>query len=260
VTIRSYSAAILLMVLCMVVLGAQGSAHERHEPRFKAVAFDYFVIFDPNSIVPEVEKVFPGKGAEFAKLWRGKQFEYCFLRSITGRYADFFKVTADALSYAAETMKVDLSLEARQRLLNAYLALQPWPDAVAGLRKLKAAGVRIITIANFSGKMLHANAEHAGISDLFDDLLSTEVNGTYKPDPRAYELGLKKLKLKKSEIVFAAFGGWDAYGAKSFGYTTYWVNRFDLPAEELGIKPDRTSKDMQGLLDFVLGAADGRSD
>jgi 2-haloacid dehalogenase len=85
---------------------------------------------------------------------------------------------------------------------------RPWPDAVAALRKLKAAGVRIITISNFSGKMLRANAEHAGISDLFDDVLSTEVNGTYKPDPRAYALGLKRLKLKKNEIVFAAFGGW----------------------------------------------------
>ncbi len=252
---RCYSAAGLLIVLGLVLLGAQGYAHERGEPRFKAVAFDYFVIFDPNSIIPEVEKVFPGKGEEFAKLWRGKQFEYCFLRSIIGRHADFFKVTEDALIYAAEMMKVDLSLEARRRLLNAYLALQPWPDAVAALRKLKASGVRIITIANFSGKMLRANAEHAGISDLFDDLLSTEVNGTYKPDPRAYELGLKKLKLKKRDVVFAAFGGWDAYGAKSFGYITYWVNRFDLPTEELGVKPDQTSKDIQGLLDFVLGDA-----
>jgi 2-haloacid dehalogenase len=79
------------------------------------------------------------------------------------------------------------------------------------------------------------------------------VNGTYKPDARAYELGTKKLKLKKQEIVFAAFGGWDAFGAKSFGYPTYWVNRFNLPAEELGVKADATSNNIQGLVDFVLG-------
>jgi 2-haloacid dehalogenase len=263
VATRSCSTVSLLIVLCLLLLGAQGYAHARGEPRFKAVAFDYFVIFDPNSVIPEAEKVFPGKGAEFVKLWRGKQFEYGFLRSITGRHADFFKVTEDALIYAAETMKVDLSLQARKRLLDAYLALQPWPDAIAALRKLKAAGLRIITVSNFSGKMLRANAEHAGISDLFDDLLSTEANGTYKPDPRAYALGLKRLRLRKNEIVFAAFGGWDAYGAKAFGYTTYWVNRFDLPTEELGIAPDKTSKDLRGLLDFVLGendASHGRSD
>ena len=123
-------------------------------------------------------------------------------------------------------------------LLDAYLTLRPWPDSVAALRKLKASGVRIITISNFSPKMLQANADNAGIADLFDELLSTEANGTYKPDPRAYALGMERLKLKKEEIVFAAFGGWDAYGAKSFGYTTYWVNRFSLPPEELGIEPD----------------------
>jgi 2-haloacid dehalogenase len=103
--------------------------------------------------------------------------------------------------------------------------------------------------------MLRANAEQAGITGLFDVLLSTEANGTYKPDPAAYELGMKTLKLKKKEIVFAAFGGWDAYGAKSFGYATYWVNRFNLPAEELGLKADATSTDMQGLLGFVLAPA-----
>jgi len=113
--------------------------------------------------------------------------------------------------------------------------------------------VRIITIANFSPRMLRANAEHAGIVDLFDELLSTEVNKTYKPDPHAYALGMQRLGLKKDELAFAAFGGWDAYGAKSFGYPTYWVNRFNLPAEKLGLAPDATSNDFAGLLEFVLG-------
>lgn len=221
--------------------------------RFKAVAFDYFVIFDPNSVVPEVEKVFPGKGVEFSKAWRSKQFEYSFLRSITNEHEDFFKVTGDALDYTAEQMHLGLTPEARARLLNAYLTLKPWPDAVPALRKLKAAGVRIITIANFSPAMLRANADSAGITDLFDELLSTEVNGTFKPDPRAYELGTKRLHLRKGEIVFAAFGGWDAYGAKAFGYPTVWVNRFNLPAEKLGTVADKTSTNIDGLVEFVLG-------
>ena len=222
-------------------------------PRFKAVAFDYFVIFDPNSVVPEVEKVFPGKGLEFTKAWRSKQFEYGFLRSITNRHEDFFKVTGDALDYTAEQLHLTLTPANRDQLLNAYLTLKPWSDAVAALKKLKASGVRIITISNFSEKMLRANSDHAGITDLFDVLLSTEVNHTYKPDPKAYELGMKTLHLKKNEIVFAAFGGWDAYGAKSFGYTTYWVNRFNLPAEKTGVSPNGTSTNIDGLLDFVLG-------
>lgn len=222
-------------------------------PRYKAVAFDYFVIFNPNSVVPAVEKVFPGKGMDIVKAWRAKQFEYGFLRSITDNHADFFDVTRDALAYTLDNMKLQATDAQKADILNAYLALEPWPDSVEGLKKLKAAGVRIITIANFSDKMLRSNAERAGITGLFDELLSTEVNHTYKPDPKAYGLGVERLGLPKDEIVFAAFGGWDAYGAKHFGYPTYWVNRFGLPVENLGIAADATSGDFQGLVNFVLG-------
>lgn len=233
--------------------GGPTLAQDSTPPRFRAVAFDYFVIFDANSIIPAAEKAFPGRGAEFARLWRSKQFEYGYLRSITGRQVDFFRVTEDALVYTAAMMKLDLAPETRRKLLDAYLALEPWPDAADALRRLKAAGVRIITISNFSPEMLRANAERAGIAGLFDELLSTQANGSYKPEPRAYALGMEHLKLGKEEIAFCAFGGWDAFGAKSFGYKTYWVNRFHLPMEELGIEPDGTSDSMEVLLRFVLG-------
>lgn len=235
----------------VLLFGPLSISKEVTKPRFKAIAFDYFVIFDPNSVVPVVEKEFPGKGLEFTKAWRSKQFEYGFLRSITSHHEDFFKVTGAALDYTAESMSIKLSVKQRERLLNAYLNLKPWPDVVSALQKMKASGMRIITIANFSKVMLEANAKGAGIENLFDELLSTEVNGTYKPDPKAYELGMKHLGLKKNEIVFAAFGGWDAFGAKSFGYPTYWVNRFNLPTEKLGIPADGTSIDIEGLLKFV---------
>jgi 2-haloacid dehalogenase len=242
-----------LLASILIAPGGQALAQGPQPARFKAVAFDYFVIFNANSVIPAVEKAFPGKGAEFAKTWRSKQFEYGFLRSITGRQTDFFKVTEDALVYTATAMKLELTPEKRKSLLDAYLHLEPWPDAADALRKLRDSGVRVITISNFSPEMLKANAERVGIADLFDELLSTQANGTYKPDPRAYALGMEHLKLKKEEIVFTAFGGWDAYGAKSFGYTTYWVNRFHLPMEELGIEPDGTSDNLEGLLKLVLG-------
>lgn len=93
---------------------------------------------------------------------------------------------------------------------------------------------------------------------LFDALVSTDANHTYKPDPRAYQLGLDRLHVGKQDIVFAAFGGWDAAGAKSFGYPAVWVNRFNQPLEELGVRPDRTVANLDGLLDFVLAGAPGR--
>ena len=242
-----------LIVIVLAMFCCLSSAQSRPAPRFKAIAFDYFVLFDPNSVTPTVEDAFPGKGVEFTKMWRSKLFEYGYLRSITHRHEDFFAVTEDALVYTANAMKLDLPRATRQRLLDAFLHLKPWPDTLDTLKKLKADGVRIITIANFSGKMLRSNADGAGITGFFEELLSTEVNKTYKPDPKAYALGMQHLKLKKEDILFAAFGGWDAYGAKSFGYTTYWVNRLNLPVEELGIRADRTSNNLDELLKFVLG-------
>jgi 2-haloacid dehalogenase len=243
----------LIIVGCLLSASSVGQPNSKpRKPRIKAVAFDYFVLFDPMSVVPFVEKEFPGKGIEFTRAWQSKQFDYAFLRSITGRHKDFFQVTADALEFTAKSMNLSMSPETKEFLVNAYLKLKAWPDTISSLRKLRSSGIKIITIANFSGKMLRANADNAGITDLFDELLSTEVNGTFKPDPKAYELGLKRLHLKKEEIVFAAFGGWDVFGAKSFGYRTYWVNRFSLPGERLGLEPDGSSTDLEGLLKFVL--------
>jgi 2-haloacid dehalogenase len=223
-------------------------------PRFKAIAFDYFVLFNADSIVADVERVFPGKGGELTNTWRTRQFEYAWLRSLTGRYVDFTDVTADALVYAAKAAKVELSAADKQQLVNAYLRLQPWPDTVDALRRLRQANIRVITIANLSARMLQANAEQAGITALFDALVSTDANHTYKPDPHAYQLGLDVLHLAKEDILFAAFGGWDAAGARAFGYPTVWVNRFNQPAEELGIRPDYAVTDMRGLLDVVFDA------
>jgi 2-haloacid dehalogenase len=227
-------------------------------PRFRALAFDYLVLFDPNSVVPAVEQTFPGRGQELTQLWRTRQFEYTWLRSITGRYVDFFAVTEDALVYAANAMKLELTAERKQRLLNAYLHLTPWPDTADTLRQLRSAGVRVIALANFSPKMLQANAENAGLTGLFDALVSTDANRTYKPDARAYRLGMECLRLPKHEILFAAFGGWDAVGAKAFGYPTVWVNRFNQPLEQLGVRPDETFTDLKGLLEFVLSGAPPR--
>jgi 2-haloacid dehalogenase len=220
--------------------------------RYAAVAFDYFVLFNPDSVVAAVDRIAPGKGQEFTNLWRTRQFEYSWLRSITDRYVDFLAITDDALLYTANAMHVQLTAAQRQQLVDAYLRLAPWPDTADALRRLRAAGVRVITIANFSPAMLRANADNAGLTPLFDALVSTDANHTYKPDPRAYQLGVDRLELEKRDIVFAAFGGWDAAGATSFGYPTVWVNRFNQPLEELGLRPVRTVADLKGLLDFVL--------
>jgi len=248
--------AVLVFVVTVAFALVQGPfAHSESAamPLFKAIAFDHLVLFNPDSVVPEVEQVFPGRGREFTNLWRTRQFEYSWLRSITGRYVDFFGITEEALIYTTAAMKLELSPENKRRLLDAYLHLTPWPDTVQTLSRLKESGLRVITIANFSPKMLRSNAENAGVIGLFDALVSTDANHTYKPDPRAYQLGMDRLHLQKQDILFVAFGGWDAAGAKAFGYPTFWVNRFNQPFEELGIRPDRTSTNLDGLVRFCPG-------
>src|SRR5262249_49067577 len=157
------------------------------------------VLFNPDSILPEVERVFPGKGRELTTVWRTRQFENCWLRSITGHYVDFFQVTEDALVYAAGALKLELAPDNKPRLREAYQHLTPWPATVAALRALKEAGLRIITIANFSAQMLRSTAQSGGILEFFDALVSTDENHSYKPDPRAYRLGTDRLHVDKEE-------------------------------------------------------------
>ena len=245
-------AAAAAVIVASEAVARPGAPVAPGAPRFAAVAFDYLALFNPDSVVAAADRVAPRRGLEFTRLWRTRQFEYCWLRSITNRYVDFAAVTEDALVYTADAMQIAMTPSQTQALLDAYQRLDPWPDTESSLRRLRRAGVRIVTLTNFSPPVLRSNTERAGLLSLFDALVSTHVNHTYKPDPRAYQLAVDRLEIPKEQIVFAAFAGWDAVGAKSFGYPTVWVNRSHQAAEELGIVPDRTVNDLNGLLDFVL--------
>ena len=231
---------------------AQGLQKEsRANGRIKAIAFDGFVIFDPRSVEKRVEEQLPGRGAELTNLWRTRQFEYCWLRTSGGQYADFWKVTDDALRYTAKSLMISLTGAQHDALMDAYLNLTPWPDVHEGLAELKRQGIRLAFLSNLTAAMLDANLKAAGLREFFEPHLTTDRVQAYKPSLRAYQMGPDAFRLHKSEIAFAAFGGWDAAGAKWFGYPTVWVNRGGVPAEELGAQPDVMAKDLSGLIAFV---------
>jgi 2-haloacid dehalogenase len=219
--------------------------------RIRAIAFDAFPIFDPRPVFALAQKLFPVKGAELAKQWRMRQFEYTWLRATAQKYADFWRVTQDALEYAAEELDLTLDREQRDELMNAYLKLRLWPDVLPALASLKKSDLRLAFLSNFTPRMLEANIKHAGLSGFFEQPLSTDAARTYKPDPRAYELGIKALKLERREILFVAFAGWDAAGAKLFGYPTFWVNRQKFPAEKLDATPDGSGESLTQLVHFL---------
>jgi 2-haloacid dehalogenase len=217
----------------------------------RAVAFDAFPIFDPRPVFALAEELFPGKGSELSGLWRTRQFEYTWLRTVAGRYADFWQVTEEALIFAARALKLDLDATAQARLMNAHLNLKVWPDVPEALASLRAAGLRLAFLSNFSRRMLEAGVKNNRLDGVFEDLLTTDDVKQFKPAPRAYQMGVDAFRLKPQEILFAAFAGWDATGAKWFGYTTAWINRLNSPAEELSPPPDMMSSDLSGVLAFT---------
>jgi 2-haloacid dehalogenase len=218
----------------------------------RAVAFDAFPILDPRPVFALAGELFPEKGAELGNLWRTRQFEYTWLRTLSRRYADFWQVTDDALVFAAKALQVELTPEKHARLMQEYLKLRCWPDVPDALRSLKKAGVRIAFLSNMSARMLEAGIQNSGLDGMFDHVLSTDRVKAYKPDPRAYQMGVDAFGLKPDQILFAAFAGWDAVGAKSFGYPTFWVNRQSQPGEELGVTPDASGRDLNDLVSFVV--------
>lgn len=220
-------------------------------PRFKAMAFDAFPIFDPRPIAALAEQLYPGHGAALINLWRLRQFEYTWLRTAAGRYADFMAVTGDSLAFATQSLKLELPGDKRDLLLNGYLELKTWPDAAPALQKLRAAGVGLAFLSNFTPSMLNGSIKASGLDNVFQHVLSTDLAKTYKPDPKAYQLGVKALRLPKEQILFVAFAGWDAAGAKAFGYPTFWVNRLGTPPERLGKTADGEGRTLNDLLAFV---------
>jgi 2-haloacid dehalogenase len=219
--------------------------------RIKAVAFDALTIFDPRSVAAAVEESFSGKGRELSATWLTKQFEYCWLRTLDGTYVDFWQVTEQALVFTLRAARIDLKPEVQTRLMDAWLQLKPWPDSVAALKAMRAAGIRLAYVSNFTPHMLNVNTENAGAVDLFDHFLSTDAVKAFKPDPRAYHMAETAFNLPRERIAFAAFGGWDAAGARSFGFDTFWVNRLDAPLEELGAQPDAAGRTLTELAHYL---------
>ncbi|MBV8101746.1 MAG: haloacid dehalogenase type II [Verrucomicrobia bacterium] len=228
-----------------------GSTRADTPPTSRAIAFDAFTIFDARPITALAEEFFPGRGTELTSLWRTRQFEYTWLRTLYGRYADFWQVTQDSLEFAAKMLKVELTGEKRERLMNGYLELKAFPDVSRALQVLKDAGLRLAFLANLTPQMLDAATKSSKLEGIFEYNLSTDAVKVYKPDARAYQMAIDAFKLPREEIVFAAFGGWDAAGAKNFGYPTFWVNRLNLPVEQLDVVPDGIGTTLTALVDFV---------
>jgi 2-haloacid dehalogenase len=232
-----------------VALVANGAIPARETAAIDAVAFDALAIFDPRPVFALALSMFPHAGDRLVETWRTRQFEYAWLRTLSRTYVDFWKVTEQALEYAAKVAHVQLTSGQRDALMGAFLELKPWPDAPPAVHTLQKAGFRLALLSNFSPHMLESVVGKAGLGDIA--LLSTNRVRAYKPDPRAYQMAVDYFRVPASRIAFVAFGGWDAAGARVFGFPTFWANRMQLPEEQLDHAPDATEIGLLGLTQFI---------
>jgi 2-haloacid dehalogenase len=203
-----------------------------------ACVFDaYGTLFDVASAARRCGDALGGKAEALAALWRTKQLEYSWLRSLMGRHADFWQVTGEALDYALAALAIDAGDGLRARLTDAFLEIEAFADARTALEALRRAGRPASILSNGSPKMLSAATRSAGIGHLLDHLLSIEEVGVYKPDHRVYQLAVDRLGLAPHRICFVSSNGWDAAGAASFGFAAVWANRSGAPRELLPAEP-----------------------
>lgn len=215
----------------------------------KAIAFDlYGTLYDVHSVVARCDEQFPGRGREISAIWRQKQLEYTWLRSLMNRYVTFEQATEDALRFTCRHLRLDLDNEACKALCDAYLRLQPFPEVAGTLRALRQRGLKLAVLSNGSPHSIGAVVGNSGLRAEFDHLLSVDPVRVYKPDDRAYLLAEAAFGLTRSSILFVSSNAWDATGARYFGFPTGWINRSGSVFEEMGQTPDWQLGGLDGLL------------
>ena len=223
-----------------------------HPPRIQAVAFDAFgTLFDVYSVGLLAEQLYPGKGAALADLWRSKQIEYSFIRSLSGRYKPFLDITRDGLCFAAAKLGLELDTVRCTQLMNQYACLSPFPENLGALKALKQAGIPTAILSNGTPGMLEVAIKSAGMHGLFDHVLSVDAVRKYKTSPDAYALAPAAFNCPAERILFVSSNGWDAAGASWYGFQTFWINRSGQPLEQLDVTPTVQGSLLTDVVDFV---------
>ena len=190
----------------------------------KAVVFDaYGTLYDVQSVAEITEEAFPGYGEMITQIWRIKQLEYSWLRSLMQRYRDFSVITRESLAYTLSILGLQYDDAIFERIMEKYLHLDPYPDALAALAALKDRKLAILS--NGSPGMLNALVANSGLDRMLDATISVDAKKVFKPSPDAYSLIETTLGVKSADVLFVSSNPWDACGAKAFGLNVAWIER-----------------------------------
>ncbi len=216
----------------------------------KAVVFDaYGTLFDVNSAAEKCKDKIGSKWEAFANFWRTTQLEYTWLRSLMKRHKNFWDITEDSLDKSMKVFNINKNM--KNELLSLYKILSPYPEVKGVLEDLKKKNFKLAILSNGTLDLLNELVESNKLNNLFDDLFSIEEVKIYKPDPRVYELPIKKYKIKSDEITFLSANTWDVSGGGNFGYNSIWVNRHNSVFDILDFQPKNEISNLTQLLDIV---------
>jgi len=213
-----------------------------------ALVFDaYGTLFDVHSVAQRCESFWPGHGSGVSQLWRAKQLEYTWQRSLMRRYVPFSQVTREALAFACESLQLRLDDGQADALMEEYRRLAVYADVPAALQQLP--GKRAI-LSNGSPDMLDPLVKHSGLR--FDAVMSVDQLKVFKPAPEVYQLACDRLGVAKEAIGFVSSNCWDALGAKSYGLRVWWINRAGAPVDRLDFQPDGVLHSLGDLPEILL--------
>ena len=217
------------------------------------LVFDaYGTLYDVHSVMALAETRFPGHGAAISQLWRTKQLEYTWLKSMMGHYENFNVLTEAGLRYALEALKLQPTADDIAALLTQYTQLATFPEVDAALAALKPR--RMAILSNGAPDTLNALVKHSGLDTVLDAVISVDAARVFKPDMRIYQLAMDQLSVAntaKNRIGFVSSNGWDAAGAKAFGFTTFWINRTGAPVERHAAAPDYVISSVADVAQYV---------
>jgi 2-haloacid dehalogenase len=215
-------------------------------PPVRALVFDaYGTLFDPFAVKTRAEELFPGNGAALSQLWRAKQLEYSWLRTLMGRYENFWNITEDALVFSCRTLKLSCEEHQRKKLMQVYLSLPAFPEVRPALEKLSSLPLSILS--NGTLDMLSPLVAANKMAHFFKNIFSVDALQMYKPRPEVYQHAVTSLGIPKEAIGFISSNYWDIAGATSFGFRTYWLNRQSVVPDGLGVTPSATLQTLSDL-------------
>ena len=236
----------------MIAIGAaSGPLRGAGRRAVRALAFDAFVLFNPEAVVKRAREIAGDEGAVLVRAASTKLFGYTWYYTSAGRYAEFDELAAGAFGSAAKDLGLKLSRVETDRLVDSYAHLQLWRDVPDALETLRHHGIRLAMLSNLSERALRANLRANGIEEHFEFVLSTDRAREYKPSQAAYGLAVRAFNARREEIGFAASASWDASGATWFGFPTVWVNRTGAPTEEALTRPAIVSTGTDGVLQLA---------